>query len=325
MGFESDLLGILQAYFREQAISYREGATASALAARYCEMRNRRIQPARRRVHFSEELHDSLRKLLRVDRPAWETVLHLRHLFESGADVTPYLSERVARSESKDVMLWDYGLHHFHLNNELAGNGFVKRADHLLFALVETEDAFFVDVRAHRDPERLLWVRQDFLAIMDSNWPGLSAGRVLRGVRGDTLTDDEKRVLRWKNVNYVRALGEQGIGPLGGGVMADGRSMLCTAWASKLLREIRRNESYFCAPPEEVREALRARGVDVAGGMEFRLVSVESLDPTPEVVEALGAENCLSSGLSRMGFAVVEASTGSPIAVSLTQDHEGDD
>lgn len=57
----------------------------------------------------------------------------------------------------------------------------------------------------------------------------------------------------------------------------------------------------------------------MAGGMELRLVPLDSLDPTPEVVELLGAESCLSKGLSRMGFAVVEATTGSPIVVSLTQ------
>jgi len=319
MSFESDLLSVLETYFREEAISYIKNSSAAVLAARYCEVHTRRIKPTPRRVHFSEELHDSLGKLSRVDQTAWGTVFHLRHLFESGADVTPYLSKRVASSESKDPMLWDYGLHHFHLNEELGGSGFVERADHLLFALVSAEEVFFVDVRAHQDPERLLWVRQDLLTIMDSNWPGISKDWVLHGVQGDTLTDTQKKELRRKNVNHVRVLGKQAIGPLGGGVMADGSSTLCKFWAAKLLFEVEQHESYFSTQAEEVRAALRASGIDVAGGMELRLVPLDSLDPMPEVVELLGAESCLSKGLSRMGFAVVEATTGAPIVVSLTQ------
>lgn len=99
--------------------------------------------------------------------------------------------------------------------------------------------------------------------------------------------------------------------------MADGGSVLCKIWADKLLFEIERHESYFRSQPEEIRITLRAKGVDVAGGIELKLVLLDSLDPTPEIVEILGAENCLSASLSRMGFAVVETISGSPVVVSL--------
>ena len=51
--------------------------------------------------------------------------------------------------------------------------------------------------------------------------------------------------------------------------------------------------------------------------MEFRLVLLDSLNPSTELIEALDEETCLSRDLSRMGFAIVEATSHSPIVVSI--------
>ena len=58
-------------------------------------------------------------------------------------------------------MLWDYAMHHRHLSRNVGQNAFVERSDWLLFVIVADEDAYFVDVRRHSDPDRLQWVRQD--------------------------------------------------------------------------------------------------------------------------------------------------------------------
>ena len=324
MDFKSDLIDIIREYFRKEGISYEEGADASKFATRYCEMQIRRIEPKPREVHFSSELHNSLGKLVRETtgeqnkkaQAAWGAVFFLRHHFVIGGDVRLYLSKRVNDSTSKDGLLWDYGIHHFHLSRQLDKSGFVKRSDYLLLALVDDSDAFFVDVRPHSDPKKLLWVRQDLLDIIDSNWPEITESHRLPGVRGDTITDLEKKELRRKNINSAPELGGRAIAPIGFGTVRAGSSLLCTHWALGLLREIDRLESYFHTQPVDLRTELERNGIRTSGDMEFHLVLLDSLEPSVEVVERLEQDDCLTQKLSRMGFAIVEATTQRLIAVS---------
>ena len=325
MNFESDLVETIKGYFLSEGISYEQRGNTRDLVTRYCEMRIRRIVPAPRAVYFSNEIHDSLGKLLREAdseqwtkaREAWGTVFYLRHLFTEGSPVTPFLSRSTVSPEAHDGLLWDYGMHHFHLNRRLEPSGFVERSDYLLFAVVSDAHAFLVDVRLHQDPEELLWVRQDLVTIMHSNWPEIFEPYVIRGVTGDTVTDEQKKELRRKNVNMVRTMGQCAIAPLGGGTMSDGSSLKCRYWADKLIHEIGRHEAYFYPQPSELRAGLESKGIEVATMMEFRMVLLDSLNPSTELIKALDQETCLSRELSRMGFAIVEATSHSPIVVSI--------
>ena len=110
MNFRSDLADIIREYFSQKCISYKGGDKAEDLAARYCEMRIRHIDPAPRNVHFSNELNDTLGGLANEAEPqergkaleAWNTVFRLWHLFTRGGDLTPYLSKGVKDTTSRD-------------------------------------------------------------------------------------------------------------------------------------------------------------------------------------------------------------------------------
>ena len=329
MDFRADLVNIIEQQFNEHSIRYRSDGDASYFASGCYEMLTRRIEPTPRRVHFSDELHDSLGKLTRETDAekrekaleAWRTVFFIRRLLVEGQNVTRFLSEEVAKNLTfSDGLLWDFGMHHFHLSRKLdaSESGFVERADYLLLAIVTQEDAFFVDVRLHRDPEHLGWVRQDLLRIVHSNWPELIESKVLRGVvGGSVLTDREIKALRKKNLNHVAQLGNNAIAPIGGGMTTAGSSLLCEWWGSKLLHEIKQHQCYFDTQPVELRARLEAMGVKIAERMEFELVLLDSLNPPAEFVSSLQGERCLSKDLCQMGFAVVEATTRFPIVVLL--------
>ncbi len=323
MDFKADLVNIIKQQFDEHSICYKRDRDAIYFASRYYEMLTRRIVPAPRRVHFSDKLNDTLGKLAQetsVEQrekalEAWRTVFFIRHLLVEGQNVTRFLSKSVDNLTFIDGLLWDFGMHHFHLNRELENSGFVERSDYLLFAVITQEDAFFVDVRPHCDPD--VWVRQDLLSIVHSNWPELTESRVMRGVQGTVLTDQQKKELRRKNANHAAQIGGNAIAPLGGGTTPAGSSLACQWLGMKLLHEIKQHQCYFDTQPVELRARLEAMGVEIAEGMEFELVLLDSLNPPAEVVSSLQRERCLSKDLCRMGFAVVEAAARFPIAVLL--------
>ena len=323
MSLESDLSRLIRNQFDKNGISFKCSIRLERLTARYFEMTARRIQPAPRDVHFSDQIHTSLGKLSREGegdssaRDAWGMVFGLRQHLVDGVNVNAFLSKNIRNADGWDGLLWTYGMHHFHLGRETDGDGFVKRSKHLLFAIVTPTDAYFVDVRPHPPRDGIGWVSQELLQIVHSSWPNLIEANVLRGVSGDELTDEEMQELRRKNMNYTVNIDGKVIVPLLGGIASDGSSVLCTWLAISLLKELRYHEEVL--RNEEVRQAvaedLRGKGHDVEPTLEFELMLLEQLTPTPELLARLTDEGCISGDLCRRGFAIVEKKTRSPIAI----------
>ena len=333
MNLKSDLASIIKQQFDQLKIFYEDNLDVCSLAARYLEMLNRRVIPSRRRVHFSEEIHDSLGALRRKadmeqqkrSADAWGAVFFIRYLLTEGLNVNGFLSKRInfaTGRRSRDGLLWDFGMHHFHLGQKFDADGFVKRnnrPDYLLFAILTEENAYFVDVKPHPNHHDLGWVRQDLLNIVHSNWPELIEPHILRGVKGTLLTDEEKAELRRKNCNLAPEIGRKAVAPLGGGTMADGSSAACRWQAQRLLYEMERHQDYFDTQPSDLRSALEDKGMTIDGEMEFDLVLLDDLGPPDELIGSLTEDQCLSKGLGQMGLAVVERTTRSPIVVSLVE------
>lgn len=321
--FETDLVDIVTEYFHSEGICYTDNGDASDYAALYFEMRIRRIVPRPRRVHFSNELNDSLGELARKSKvarceganEAWQAVIRIRSHFVQGDRVTQYLSKKTSDSTFKDGLLWDYGMHHFHLSTQFVSPGLIKRSAYLLFAIVTDEDVFFVDVRKHSDPQNLQWVRQDLLQIVSSNWPEIANRYILRGVGGSMVSDEEKRELRKKNINTAPQLGGHAVSPIGGGTTLDGSSTRCRAWADLLIHEINNHKSVFNKHPSVLKASLKAGGLKTTGEFDFKLAPLDSLELTEEQVESLQDDHCISKTICRMGFAIVEETSRVPIVL----------
>ena len=329
MTLYSDLSRLIRGQFDKHGISYDCSMPLHRLTARYFEMNMRLIQPVPRRVHFSDQIHASLGELSRrgkddtAARDAWGAIFRLRQLLADGDNVNGFLTKNIRRATGFDGLFWHYGMHHFHLGHEMDKDGFVKRKRNghpLLFAIVAPLDAYFVDVRPHPPRNGIGWVSQNLLRIVHSNWPKLIEMNVLHGVSGDDLTDEEMQELRRKNFNYAMNIDGKAIAPLLGGMAGDGSSVLCTVSASWLMNELRFHEEVL--RNEEVRQTvaqdMRARGIDVEPTLEFELVFLEDLTPTPELLAVLTGERCISKNLCRRGLAVVEKRTRSPIAIHDT-------
>jgi hypothetical protein len=89
----------------------------------------------------------------------------LKDKIESGFDIVPNLSKLVTKITSKDFLLNDWGVHHFHLGERIEG-GFVSRTGPLLFGLV-TKDIFYaIGIFAHGE-----WANEEIVNIIHKNWP----------------------------------------------------------------------------------------------------------------------------------------------------------
>lgn len=331
MDFEADLTRIFRSQFDELGISYDPGLDFGELVVRYLEMVNRRISELPRQVRFSDEIHTSLGELSatglatpperKKKMEAWRAVFFLSHRFAEGKNVNGFLSKRIAYAtgpKSKDGLLWDFGMHHLHLSTELTESGFVERSDYLLFVIVTDETAYFVDVRPHRDSQGLVWVRQDLLRIVQSNWPELIEPNVLKGILpGTPVSDEERKALRKSNMVCAMEMDGAVAVPLGGGTTLDGSSLMCRVRASHLLSEVRRHQELFESNASEIASSLKEHGIDGAEKPELQMALLDSLGLDANVVASLKADGCLSKQLCHMGFVVVERHTRVPVNMHL--------
>lgn len=326
--FQSDLVDIIKKQFAVAGVQYDKSMDIRELTVRYFENLNRRIAPTPRQVLLSDKIHDSLGELRRIAdndnredaAEAWTATFFICWLLSEGENVNGFLTkgiEYATGNRRKDKLLWDFGMHHFHLSMQFEETGFVVRSDYLLFAIVTDDCAYLVDIGPHRDPENYQWVIQDLLEIVNSNWSDIVDSRVLRGVEGTRISNGELHELRRKNVNYAPKLGDKTIMPLGGGMMTDGSSTLCRYYAMEVLQEIRSHQEFFDSQPSEVRLALETNGIRASDEMQFDLVLMDDLYHSKELLDSLRKDGCLSNRLSQFGLAVVERASRSPIVVAF--------
>ena len=81
----------------------------------------------------------------------------------------------------------------------------------------------------------------------------------------------------------------------------------------KLVHELKWHESYLQSNYREIKAAFHAKGIDASSEMRFQLVSLNSLELSPEAIESLQTDDYSSRDLYRMGFVIVESQTGLPI------------
>ncbi len=325
VSLSSDLLRLIREELDRNGISYCRSLSVHRLAVRYYELLSRQIQPCRRAVHFSREIHASLDELARKGRneqvagDAWQAAFRLHKFLEDGKNVNGFLSRNILHATgkaSRDGLLFHYGIHHLHLSNETDADGFVKRSDYLLFAVVKPEDVFFVDVRRHPARGSAGWASQELLRIVHANWPELTERLAVRGIYGNRMTDDEVYELRRHNMNSLIDVGGDALMPAFCGTAMDGSIVLCKQWAGKLLQEVRIHEDFISNEEdrEKIAKELLERGVEPGAELELELARFEELRVPPEQVDELMASSCRSRDLWWMGFAVVERRTRTPIA-----------
>lgn len=170
-------------------------------------------------------------------KTGWE---RLKGLIESGQDLTPNLSKLVNNLNNKDAMLNDWGVHHFHLGENMNGN-FIERTGDLLFALLVEDEFYAIGIFRHGS-----WADQDIVEIIHRNWPSIIEQYQIKSIPPSTsLTKQERLTLRKRNSNNcVTVLDGTVYLPIGGGVVSNGfnlQSVITNSHQKEFLRDLERH------------------------------------------------------------------------------------
>lgn len=307
--FVSDLKDGIERYFDEHGIRYTRSDTASPVAVveRYFYSIAKMIDTRPRRVHCSAELETTLETLA---RHYVTPIQAIKARFELGHDLSEFLSKGASDAKINDGLLSDFGVHHFHLGTKpTQSSRHVERTDYLLFVHVRPCDAYFLDVRKHpnrRDSTDFGWSDVDILNIIDSNWPEVLKPYILPGVKGSTLTDEQRKELRSKNVNVVTQIGDKTIAPPGGGLLANGANLACTFQAMKLIFQLEQIEQVIKEHWDDCKRGLQHAGID-ANAARLQLVRVSDTNLPKIRLESLAGD------LGWSGWVISDATSGTLI------------
>lgn len=142
----------------------------------------------------------------------------LKSVVQSGGNLTSNLSKLVNRINNKDSMLNDWGVHHFHLGENL-NDQFVERTGPLLFAIVTKDSFYAINIFNHG-----AWADEDIIEIIHKKWPEVISQYQIKDVISATeITESERLTLRAKNANSFVTVSDGTVyAPIGGGVVGAG-------------------------------------------------------------------------------------------------------
>lgn len=137
---------------------------------------------------------------------------------ESGKDLTMNLSKKIFSPNKTDPMLNDWGVHHFHLNENDDGS-FEKGSEFLVFAWLFNDKFYVIGIFAHKT-----WENKEVVEIMHRNWSKeLEGYKVLDDLGSDDLTEQQRKRLREAGVNVISSIeGGPSYFPIGGGFAGQG-------------------------------------------------------------------------------------------------------
>ncbi len=130
----------------------------------FFNLRKKTITPKRRKVWFSKEF--SCPEAVRFGLSS------LVEKFEKGEDVVPNLSKDALNPSKFDGLLYDWGIYYFHLGTAVDTTaGRVVRTGPILFAKVDAENVYCINIYSHDRTVLAPWCRQEMVEIIHRNWP----------------------------------------------------------------------------------------------------------------------------------------------------------
>lgn len=256
MAFELDFVADVTAMLRARllALGYQLPPTLTdeVVRMRYFNLQHRLISPRPRVVHRANGFT--------CPANMQAGLAFVEGKITRGDDLRPHLSRGLLNADYSDALLNDWGIYHFHLGTTMDADGFITRTRPLLFARIEENDAYFIDVKAHGG-----WSSQDLLRTVHVNWAPTIERFRLRGAVGLAYppgegppTDAQIGQLRRANVCVMHELAPGAVyAPIGGGYATDGTSISVVRANDMLVRHLRDLEAAVRPFETKLRDEVR--------------------------------------------------------------------
>lgn len=187
-----------------------------------------------------------------------------------GDDLTPYQSDKILKANYKDIMLFDWGIHHFHLGSK-NGKAFVDRTNHLVYAIVTGADFYCITIGPHGK-----WAEKDLMEIVYRNWPKLiERYKVPRVVSlTENVTDELIKHCRDNHIQTFIDLGEGNVfAPPGGGYSSSRHSAQAVRMANYWHNQLKLMENWVRDNIDTIRDDLRKNhGINCLDNNHFLLL-----------------------------------------------------
>lgn len=210
----------------------------------FFNLQKKSVRPRKRVVHYSKEF---------TCPPELENGLKLlTQKFENGDDVSLHLSKDAKASSRFDELLYDWGIYHFHLGEIVDDKtGRIERTGPILFAKIDNENVYYINVYDHGKGVQQPWAKQEMLKIIHHNWPEtivkwkLPDGIKLYPESISLPTDEQYASLRENGISMPIFV-DEGVAYFspGGGYMSTGHSHEIVFYCQKIHNTLKLNELY---------------------------------------------------------------------------------
>ncbi len=236
-------------------------ATEDEVARLWLNVRHRSVEPVPRRSYRASDF-----EVPQEDIPA---VSEIERRIVAGLDVNRFLSKRLLDAAFQDHLLFDWGIHHFHLNIALDSSGFSIRSGRLLFVRFAAASAYLIAVGDHKS-----WTDERMIEVLHRDWPDSISNLRLVGLHGPTeqISPADRSRLRRLGVQTVVQTSDGVLyAPIGGGYATDGSSILVTRDLMNLRDYFRELEQRVLANSRRIDEAAWSAGIN-PNKLRLRLV-----------------------------------------------------
>ena len=244
----------------------------------FFNLQKKSVSPQKRIVHYSKEFAC----------PS-EVELGLKLLvqkFENGDDVSLHLSKDATSPSEFDGLLYDWGIYHFHLGETIDHQtGRIERTGPVLFAKIDNENVYCINVYSHGKNVQQPWAKQDLLKIIHNNWPQtIAKWKLPDGIElcpeSIALPSDSQYAFLRRSGISTAIFVDKGIAYIspGGGYMSTGHSQEIVLYCQRVHNTLKHCELHIGnSITSLVKQIEEITGKPVGRRLHFKLIEIDNV------------------------------------------------
>lgn len=251
MNFEADILATAKEVLDFYGVPYADCKETRDIVFRWINVNMKMIKPSPRDVIEAAQLASS------PHYPRYkEAINRIKGESQLGKDLNKFLSKTIFKPDYHDPLFYDWGICHFHLGQDIAGQYFVERSDHLLFLFVDRTELRFIDIREHG--EELLFCQKDLLAKAVMEWPSYMKTFEVNCLGLSHVIENPKDIdkLRKAGITAFQEVDGKVFFPKGGGLTTAKTGINVTIQVDKLFKMARTAERWADSNSKMLAEKL---------------------------------------------------------------------